>query len=122
MSIAPGSFPLAGHHAAPQNEAEGGKTMFKLLLALALTCLGLTATAEELCATKDTAAYAAHPNQGPKSPAKLKVVKGRSYSVAPRIDGWVGSSQAASSAGLPNQLSADACRRMLAQMPLRSQE
>jgi hypothetical protein len=64
--------------------------MFKLLLALALTCLGLTATAEELCATKDTAAYAAHPNQGPKSPAKLKVVKGRSYSVAPRIDGWVG--------------------------------
>lgn len=64
--------------------------MFKILIALMLTGVGLAATAEELCATKDAAAYAAHPNQGPKSPAKLQVVKGRSYSVAPRISGWVG--------------------------------
>lgn len=64
--------------------------MIKLLLTLVLACIGCVAAAEELCATKDTAAYAAHPNQGAKSRAKLQVVKGRRYSVAPRIDGWVG--------------------------------
>ncbi len=64
--------------------------MLKILMALVLTCAGLAATTEELCATKDTAVYTAHPNQGPKSASKLQVVKGRSYSVAPRIDGWVG--------------------------------
>jgi hypothetical protein len=64
--------------------------MFKLLLGILCVCVGIGATAEELCATKDTAAYAAHPDQGPKSPAKLQVVKGRSYSVATRISGWVG--------------------------------
>lgn len=47
-------------------------------MALVLVCVGLAATAEELCATNDAAVYAGHPNQGPKSPAKLQVVKGRS--------------------------------------------
>lgn len=69
---------------------EGDKNMFRIVFALVFGCIGLVAAAEELCAIKDTVAYATHPNQGSKSPANLRVEKGRIYLVAPRIDGWVG--------------------------------